>query len=90
VREINLRLDLVFTAQSGRFMRSGGSGGVAFEMDADSLRFVQLERTGMRLLLCDAHFRQDVKNGFALDFQLSGQIVDSNLAHPPSVFSAAR
>jgi hypothetical protein len=42
----------------------------------------------MRLLFRDADFRQRVKNRLALDFQLSGQIVDSNLAHPPFLVSA--
>src|SRR5271167_1856988 len=41
----------------------------------------------MGLLFCDAHFGQRVQNGLALDFQLSGQIVDSNLTHPPFLFS---
>jgi len=51
---------------------------------ADQLRFVLFQRTGMRLLLGDADLGQDVKNGFALDLQLTGQIIDSNL-HPLSV-----
>jgi hypothetical protein len=36
----------------------------------------------MRLFLSHPDLRQHVENGFALDFQLSGEIVDSNLAHP--------
>jgi hypothetical protein len=36
----------------------------------------------MRLLLGDAYFRKYVENSFAFDFQLPGQIVNSNLAHP--------
>jgi hypothetical protein len=36
----------------------------------------------MGLLLGDPDFQQHVENRLALDFQLSGQIVDSNLAHP--------
>jgi hypothetical protein len=38
----------------------------------------------VRFLFGDTDFRQHVKNGFALDFQLTGQIIDSNL-HPLSV-----
>jgi hypothetical protein len=37
----------------------------------------------MRFLLGDADFRQRIENRFAFYFQLSGQIVNSNLAHPP-------
>jgi hypothetical protein len=47
---------------------------------------VSFDRTGMRLLFRDSYFRQHVKNRFTLDFQLSCQIVDSNL-HPPFVSS---
>jgi len=36
----------------------------------------------MGLLLGDADFRQYIENGLALDFQFSGEIVDSNFAHP--------
>jgi hypothetical protein len=48
------------------------------------LGFVVFQRTGMRLLLGNADLGQDVKNGLALDLQLTGQIIDSNL-HPVSV-----
>jgi hypothetical protein len=37
----------------------------------------------MGFLFSDTNFRQNVKDGLALDFQLSRQIVDSNLTHPP-------
>jgi hypothetical protein len=47
------------------------------------LRFVLFHGTGVRLLLRDAYFRKCVENGFTFDFQLPGQIVNSNLAHPP-------
>ena len=42
----------------------------------------------MRLLLGDANFRKNVENRFAFNFQLPGQIVDSNLTHPPLISSA--
>jgi hypothetical protein len=45
--------------------------------------FVFFDRTGVRLLFSDANFDQDIKNRLALDFQFPGQIVDSNLTHPP-------
>jgi len=83
VRQIDLGLNFFFAAQ-----RAGGLRGVRLrfaggaEVGAYFYRFVLLQRTGMRLLLCHPDERQHVENGFALDFQLSGEIVDSNLAHP--------
>ena len=52
-------------------------------MHTDFFRFVLFQRTGVRLFLCDTDFRQHVENGFTFYFQLSGQIVDSNLTHSP-------
>ena len=52
-------------------------------MGAHSLRLMVLKRTGVRFLLSDSNFQENIKNGLALDFKLSGQIVDSNLTHPP-------
>jgi len=56
-------------------------------MRAQLFRFVLFERTGMRLLLCNSDLWKYIENCFALDFQFSSQIVDSNLAHPPSISS---
>lgn len=39
----------------------------------------------MGLLFADTNIWQDIQNGLAFDFQLSCQIVDSNLAHPSYV-----
>jgi len=36
------------------------------------LSFVVFKRTGVRLLLGDAHFRERIENGFTFDFQLPG------------------
>lgn len=47
-------------------------------------RFVVFQRTGVRFLLRNTYRGQRVKNLFALDFQLTGQIIDSNLTHPLS------
>ena len=58
--------------------------GAAAKMFPHQFRFVLFKRTGVRFLLRDAHRGQHVKNLFALDFQLTGQIVDSNLTHPLS------
>ena len=84
IGEIDLGLDLigVGAARPGRPAGSLRCAGGA-EVGADFLRFVVFERTGMGLLLGDSDFRKYVENRFAFDFQLPGQIVDSNLAHPP-------
>jgi hypothetical protein len=50
-------------------------------------RFVFFHGTGVRFLLSNAYFRKCIENRFAFDFQLPGQIVNSNLAHPPFLSS---
>jgi hypothetical protein len=45
------------------------------------------QRTGVRLLLGHSDQRQCIEDGFTLDFQFSGKIVDSNLTHPAFRFS---
>jgi hypothetical protein len=59
------------------------SGKVSFH----PLGFVRFDRTGMRLLLRDAYFQQDIKDRLAFDFQFPSQIIDSNL-HPTFISSA--
>jgi len=84
VRQVNLGFDFFFAAQ-----RAGWLGpvsrrfGQAAEVGPHLFRFMLFERTGMGLLLGHSDERQHVENGLALDFQFSGEIVDSNLAHPP-------
>jgi hypothetical protein len=51
-------------------------------MDPHLFRFMILDGTGMGLLLRHPDGGQRVENGFTLNFQLPGEIVDSNLAHP--------
>ena len=86
MREVDLGLNLVFAASSPRGLRRTRRRrfGSAAEMFPHQFRFVIFQGTGVRLLLRDAHRGQHVKNFLALDFQLTGQIVDSNLTHPPS------
>jgi hypothetical protein len=87
MREIDLGLDLIgFPACRAR--ASAGRRFCRFEMGPDLLGLEVFERTGMRLLFSDAHFRQHVENRFAFNFQLPCQIVDSNLTHPPFPCSA--
>jgi len=84
VREINLGLDAIrfWATLARRFRRSRTLSGGA-EVRANFVGFMVFQRTGMRLLLSDANFRQHIENGFAFYFQLPGQIVNSNLTHPP-------
>jgi hypothetical protein len=83
VGEVNLGFDFFFAAQWARGLgRMRRRFGQAAEMTPHLFRFVLFERTGVRLLFGHSGKRQHVENGLALDFQLSGEIVDSNLAHP--------
>jgi hypothetical protein len=85
MREVDLGLDSFFAVSGTRSLRrTGRRVGAAAEMSPHQFRFVIFQRTGVRLLLRNAHRGQYVKNFFALDFQLTGQIVDSNLTHPLS------
>jgi len=83
VRQIDLGLDFLFAARRpGKFGRRRLPFGRAADVGAHFLRFVLLKGTGMCLLLGHSDERQHVENGLALYFQFSGEIVDSNLAHP--------
>jgi hypothetical protein len=57
-------------------------------MGSHFFRFMLFKRTGMRLLLSHSDKRKHVENGFAFDFQLPCEIVDSNLTHPAFLFPA--
>ena len=82
VREVNLGLDFVSFAAGAR-LGGRGLGFSGTEVSPHLFGFVFFDRTGVRLLLRDTDFDQDIKNRLALDFQFPGQIVDSNLTHPP-------
>jgi hypothetical protein len=83
MRQIDLGLDFFFAAwrfsgsSGGRLRFAGGA-----EVNAYLLCFVLFQRTGMRLLLSHPDHWQHVENSSAFDFQLPGEIVDSNLTHP--------
>jgi hypothetical protein len=84
MRQINFCFDFVgVAARTRRARRRGLCVGSSAEMGPHLLCFVLLDRTRMRLFLGDANFDQDIKNRLALDFQFPGQIVNSNLTHPP-------
>ncbi len=53
-------------------------------MLSHQVRFMVFQRAGVGFFLGDAYRGQNVKNFPALDFQLTGQIVNSNLTHPLS------
>ncbi len=82
--EVDLGLDFV-RLSTGRPAGTAGNLGLAggAEVSPHLLRFMILKGAGMALFLRDSNFRKHVENRLALDFQLSGQIVDPNLAHPP-------
>jgi hypothetical protein len=84
VRKIDLGSDFIAVAAAGA-LRPGRARRVTrpAEVSPHLVGFVILERTRMGLLLGDAHLSQHIENSFAFNFQLPGQIVDSNLAHPP-------
>jgi hypothetical protein len=86
VGEVDLGLDLFFAVNRARSSprRTRRRFGAAAEMLPHQVRFVIFQRAGVRFFLRDAHRGQHIKNFPALDFQLTGQIVDSNLTHPPS------
>ncbi len=84
IREVDLSLDFIAVGArrpgrpTGTLRRAGNA-----ETGTDFVRFMVFERTGMALLLGDSDFGKHIENGLTFDFQLSCQIVDSNLAHPP-------
>jgi hypothetical protein len=87
--QIDLGLDLVaLGARSTHGFGRALGFCCCMEVRAHLLGFMLFDRAGVRLLLGDSHNRQRIENGFAFDFQLSSQIVDSNLTHLPSVSSA--
>jgi hypothetical protein len=71
--QVNLGLDL-FRASMGGTRRSARTVPLAgaTEMGANFVCLMVFERTGMRLLLGDAHFGQYIENRFAFNFQLPG------------------
>jgi len=42
---------------------------------------VIIERTGVRLLIGNAQFRQQLQNDVRLDLEFSSQLVDANFTH---------
>ena len=89
IRKIDLGLDLIALNAAGtRVLGRSLRFVLGAHVSAHLLRFMLFHGTGVRFLLSNAYFRKCVENRFAFDFQLPGQIVNSNLAHPPSLSSA--
>jgi hypothetical protein len=89
MRQIDLGPDFFFPPQGtrgarGRTLRFSR----AADMSPYPFCFMLLQRTGMRLFFGHPDMRERVEDGFAFHFQLSGEIVDSNLAHPAFLFPA--
>jgi hypothetical protein len=57
--------------------------GSTLKLSANLFGLMILNRAGVGLAFTQAEFSQHVKNLTALDFHLSREIVNSNLAHPP-------
>ena len=89
VRQVNLGLDLVrFSARCATGLGRGLSFGGSLKVGAHFFSLMILNGTGVSLLLRYTDQSQHIENGLAFDFELSCQIVDSNLTHPPSCSSA--
>jgi hypothetical protein len=82
VGEVDLGLDAVALARRGFGTRAVALT-LLLEVGTDFFRFVGFEGAGMGFLSGDAGHYQSIQNRLAFDFQLSRQIVNSNLAHPP-------
>jgi hypothetical protein len=91
MRQIDLGLDLFFAVDGGACSFGRARSGVTTrtEMLPNQFRFMLFQRTGVRFLFRNSHRGQGVKNFLALDLQLTGQIIDSNL-HPLSFSFASR
>ena len=76
---------------SSGFFPADGSAGFGSEVPANKFRLVLLNGRRVGLLLLDTNFRQSIQDFFALNFKLSGQIIDSNFhACLPSRFPVKR
>lgn len=82
MREVDLRLYALMCPRGAR-RRCGRPARGMPEMRTHPIGFVRLKRTGMGLCLGHAEFRKDIQNRARLHFQLTCEIVNSYLAHPP-------
>jgi len=88
IGEIDLGFNFIAVrAARARVLSRGLSLTGPAQVGANLLRLVLFNGTGVRLFLRDAYDWKCVENRLAFDFQLPGQIVNSNLAHPPFLSS---
>jgi hypothetical protein len=89
VRQIDFGLDFFVAASRARSGLTGGSRPFArrAQVRSNFLSFVLFQRTGVSFLLGHSDKRKRIENGFTLDFQFPGKIVDANLTHPAFHFS---
>jgi len=81
VGQVDLGLQPLRRARLGACAAGGAT--VALKLPAHLLGLIVFNRTGVSFAFTQAELSQDIKNLLALDFHLSREIVDSNLAHPP-------
>ena len=90
LREIDLGFDPFFAARTGA-RRLETRAACASRRGAQMIRTFSASCSSRelewRLLLGDPNFIKSVENGFALDFQFPGEIVNSNLTHPAFSYS---
>jgi hypothetical protein len=87
VREVELRLQIVFRRASPRSGPLPTISAALAEMRLYLLRLFHADGTGVGFLFYNSDRVENVQDGPALDLQFSRQIVDSNLIyHPPSIF----
>lgn len=90
MRQINLGLYLIGsgTGGTGGFRGSMRLGGRTPQACSHFLCFMFFQRAGVRFLLGDSNLWEYIENRLTFDLQLSCQIVNSNLTHPPFYSSA--
>jgi hypothetical protein len=81
LRANRLRRRFRRTFPGARNFGRGTAGALARHALADQQSYVVVERTGVRLLVGDAQFRQRLENYVGLYFELAGQLIDANFTH---------
>jgi hypothetical protein len=83
VGEIDFGSDFVSIGAAVAHALAGRLGVGRMKMGAHLVGLEVFQRTGMGFLLGDSDCSKYIENRLALDLKFPGQIVDSNLAHPP-------
>jgi len=86
MRQIDLGLDFLLIARATVTCRRASA--LSGKMVADTFSLIDFDGTRVCFLFRYSDLRKDVEYGFALYFQLPGQIVNSNFTHPRCVLSA--